>query len=159
MSSFFELSPAAQYFLLLVLIVVPLVGIGSYIRIRSGKSLRPKRQRYVATIVMQLIILVVTILAAHSEGIALLGRQWGSPFIWLVVAGYMALLAMRLRAAWAKLSDERKEQARRLLPDDPSLMRLWVESRRWQESARSSPTADSPTSCCAGLDSISHGCC
>ena len=86
MSSFFELSPAAQYFLFLVLIFVPLAGIASYIHIRSGKPLRPKRQRYVATIVMQLIILAVTIWAARSEGIALLGREWGNPFIWLVVA-------------------------------------------------------------------------
>jgi membrane protease YdiL (CAAX protease family) len=126
MISLFELSPAAQYFLFLALIFVPLAGIASYIHVRSGKPLRPKRQRYVATIVMQLIILVVTILAAHSEGIGLLGRKWGHPFIWLVVAGYMALLAVRLRSAWSKLSDERKEKARRLLPDDPSLMRLWV---------------------------------
>jgi membrane protease YdiL (CAAX protease family) len=75
---------------------------------------------------MQLIILVVTILAARSEGITLLGRKWGNPFIWLAVAAYMVLLAVRLRAAWTKLTDERKQKARRLLPDDPSLMRLWV---------------------------------
>ncbi len=126
MNSFFELSSTAQYFFFLVLIFIPLAGIASYIRIRSGKPLRPKRQRYVATIVMQLIILVVTIMAARSEGIELLGGQWGNPLIWVVVAGYMALLTVRLRVAWVKLSDKRKEKARRLLPDDPSLMRLWV---------------------------------
>ncbi|MFY9560709.1 MAG: CPBP family intramembrane glutamic endopeptidase [Terriglobales bacterium] len=126
MSFFFELSAAAQYFLFLVLIFVPLAGVAGYFRIRSGKPLRPKRQRYVATMVIQFIILVVTIMAARSEGIELLGRQWGNPLTWLVVAGYMVLLTLRLRHAWAKLSDERKEKARRLLPDDPSLMRLWV---------------------------------
>ena len=126
MSSFFELSAAAQYFLFLALIFVPLAGIASYIRIRSGKPLRPKRQRYVATIVMQSIILLVTIVAARGEGIALLGRKWGNPFVWLVVAGYMTLLTVRLRSTWAKLSDERKQKARILLPDDPSLMRLWM---------------------------------
>ena len=126
MSSFFALSSAAQYFLFVALIFVPLAGIASYLRIRSGKPLRPKRQRYVATIVMQFVILVVTLLAARAEGITLLGRQWGSPLTWLVVAGYMVLLTFRMRHAWARLPDERKEKARRLLPDDPSLMCLWV---------------------------------
>ncbi|MBI1740596.1 MAG: CPBP family intramembrane metalloprotease [Acidobacteriales bacterium] len=126
MSSFFELSTAAQYFLFLVLVLVPLAGVVGYFRIRSGKPLRPKRKRYIATIAMLLTILVVTLAAAWNEGITLLGSQWGSPLIWLAVAGYMALLSFRLRAAWAKLSDERKEKARRLLPDEPSLMRLWV---------------------------------
>lgn len=126
MQVFFELSTAAQYFLFLVLIFVPLAGVAGYFRIRSGKPLRPKRQRYVATTVMQFVILVATLMAAQSEGIELLGRQWGNPLIWLAVAGYMVLLTLRLRVAWAKLSDDRKEKARRLLPDDPSLMRLWV---------------------------------
>jgi membrane protease YdiL (CAAX protease family) len=126
MTSFFALSPPAQYFLFLTLIFIPLAGIASYIRIRSGKPLRPKRQRYIAAIVMQLIILTATVLAAHAEGITLLGRRWGNILIWIGVAAYMAFLTVRLRAAWAKLSDDRKEKARILLPDHPSLMRLWV---------------------------------
>lgn len=126
MTSFFSLSAAAQYFLFLVFVFVPIAGVAGYFRIRSGKPLRPKRQRYVATIVMQAIILVVTLFAAREEGITLLGNKWGSPLAWLAVAAYMVVLTFRLRAGWAKLSDERKQQARRLLPDDPSLMRLWV---------------------------------
>lgn len=126
MTSFFSLSAAAQYFLFLVFIFVPVAGVAGYFRIRSGKPLRPKRQRYVATIVMQAVILVVTLVAARSEGIELLGKKWGHPAVWLAVAAYMVLLTYRLRFAWTKLSDERKQQARRLLPDDPSLMRLWV---------------------------------
>ena len=126
MFSFLEFSPAAQSFLLFVLIFVPVAGIAGYFRIRSGRPLRPKRQRYIATMIMQFIILAVTLIAARAEGIQLLGREWGSSLIWLAVAGYMVLLTLRLRHAWPKLSDERKKQASRLLPDDPSLMRLWV---------------------------------
>ena len=126
MTSFYALSLPAQYFLFLTLIFIPLAGIASYIRIRSGKPLRPKRQRYIAAIVMQLVILTVTVLAAQAEGITLLGRRGGNIFTWIGVAAYMAFLTMRLRAAWAKLSDARKEKALILLPDDPSLMRLWV---------------------------------
>jgi membrane protease YdiL (CAAX protease family) len=69
---------------------------------------------------------MVTMLAARTMDITLLGRQWGNPLIWMAVAAYMALLTVRLRGAWTKLSDERKQKARILLPDDPSLMRLWV---------------------------------
>jgi membrane protease YdiL (CAAX protease family) len=126
MTRFFELSTVTRYFLVIVLVFVPVSGIVGYFRIRSGKPLRPKRQRYRVIIVVQFIILVITLLAARREGIELLGRQWGSPEIWLITAGYMGLIIWRGRRAWAKMSADRMEKARRLLPDDPSLMRLWV---------------------------------
>jgi len=126
MSSFFSLAAAAQYFFFLVFIFIPVAGVAGYLRIRSGKPLRPKRQRYLGTMGMQVFILAVTLWAARSEQIELLGRQWGNPLIWLTVAAYMVLLTLRVRTAWAKLPDTRKAQAARLLPDDPSLMRLWV---------------------------------
>jgi membrane protease YdiL (CAAX protease family) len=126
MTRFFELSTVARYFLLIVLVFVPVSGVVGYFRIRSGKPLRPKRQRYRVIIVVQFIILVITLLAARREGIELLGRQWGSPEIWLITAGYVGLIIWRGRRAWAKMSADRMEKARRLLPDDPSLMRLWV---------------------------------
>jgi membrane protease YdiL (CAAX protease family) len=126
MNAFFELSAPAQYFLVLVLILVPAMGVAGYFRIRSGKPLRPKRQRYASIIVVQLFILLLTLKAAQEQGIELLGRRWGDPLIWLITAAYLAFLALRLRHAWAKMSAERLEKARLLLPDDPSLMRLWV---------------------------------
>lgn len=126
MKAFFELSVAARYFLFIVLIFVPVSGVVGYLRIRSGKPLRPKRQRYRVIIVVQFIVLLVTLWAAHREGIVLLGREWGSPAIWLITAGYAGLIIWRGRRAWARMSADRMEKARRLLPDDPSLMRLWV---------------------------------
>jgi membrane protease YdiL (CAAX protease family) len=126
MAFFLSLSPAALYFFFLVLVFVPLAGVASYFRIRSGKPLRPKRQRYVVTMAVQVVILGVTFWAARSEEVELLGTRGGNPLVWLAVAGYMVLLTIRIRTAWTKLSDSRKKQAARLLPDDPSLMRLWV---------------------------------
>jgi membrane protease YdiL (CAAX protease family) len=126
MKAFWELSWVARSFLFLVLVVVPALGVAGYLRIRSGKPLRPKRQRYRIIIVVQFIILLITLWAAHREGIELLGRQWGSPAIWLIAAGYAGLIVWRGRHAWARISADRLEKARRLLPDDPSLMRLWV---------------------------------
>lgn len=126
MKAFFALSSVAQYFLFLVLIFVPVAGVAGYLRIRSGKPLRPKRQRYYSIIVMQCVILVVTLGAAWRERIELLGSVGGDPLLWLGVIAYLALLAFRVPRAWAKKSPGKLEQARRLLPDDVSLMRLWV---------------------------------
>ena len=126
MKALFELSWVALFFLFVVLVVVPALGVAGYLRIRSGKPLRPKRQRYRIIIVVQLIILLITLWAAHREGNELLGRQWGTPEIWLITAGYAGLIVWRGRHAWARMSAARLEKARRLLPDDPSLMRLWV---------------------------------
>ena len=126
MKAFFELSAAADYFLFIVLVFVPAAGIAGYLRIRSGKPLRPKRARYRVIIVVQSIILLITLWAARREGIQLLGRQWGNPAIWLVTAAYAALFVWRARSAWTRMSPARLEKARRVLPDDPSLMRLWV---------------------------------
>lgn len=126
MRGFFELSTVARYFLFIVLVFVPASGVVGYLRIRSGKPLRPKRQRYRIIIVAQFIILILTLLAARREGIQLLGRQWGSPALWLVTVGYTGLIIWRGRRAWARMTADRLEKARRLLPDDPSLMRLWV---------------------------------
>jgi membrane protease YdiL (CAAX protease family) len=127
MKSFFALSSLAQYFLFLVLIFVPVAGVASYLRIRSGKPLRPKRQRYYSIIVVQGVILVVTLGAAWREGIELLGRTGGDPLIWLGAIAYLAFIALRVPRAWAKKKNPaRLEQARRFLPDDVSLMRLWV---------------------------------
>jgi membrane protease YdiL (CAAX protease family) len=126
MKAFLELSWVAQSFLFVVLVVVPALGVAGYLRIRSGKPLRSKRQRYRIIIGVQFIILLITLWAAHREGIELLGRQWGNPEIWLITAGYAGLIVWRGRHAWARMSAARMEEARRLLPDDPSLMPLWV---------------------------------
>jgi membrane protease YdiL (CAAX protease family) len=126
MKAFVELPIITQYFLFIVLVFIPVAGVVGYLRIRSGKPLRPKRQRYRVIILIQFIILLITLLAARREGIELLGRQWGSPALWLITAGYTMLIVWRGRRAWARMSADRLEKARRLLPDDPSLMRLWV---------------------------------
>jgi len=126
MRSFFALSTLAQYFLFMTLIFVPAAGIASYIRIRCGKPLRPKRQRYRSVIVVQLVMLVITLGAAQRQGIVLLGSVGGDPLIWLGAAVFLAMVARRMPREWPKKSAERLEQARRFLPDDPSLMRLWV---------------------------------
>jgi membrane protease YdiL (CAAX protease family) len=127
MKSFFHLSFIAQYFLFIVFVLAPIGGIVGYWRIRIGKPQRPKRQRYRTMIVAQLVILMLTLVAAYRENIPLLWPRWGNVNVWIFAAVYLAFIAWKMPRAWTKLSPERLEKARRLLPDDPSLMRLWVQ--------------------------------
>ena len=112
--------------MLQVLVAAPALGITSYIRIRSGKPLPPKARRYRSMIVFQLLLLVISVLAARQARVPLLGGQFPGPVAWLLAGGYLILLALRLRRAWSKLNSERREQARIVLPDHLSLMRTWV---------------------------------
>lgn len=121
-----QLGPWGEFFMILVLLIFPALGIASYIRIRSQKPLPPKTRRYRSTIAIELLLLVVTVLAAREARVPLLGPQFPGPVAWLMAAAYFAFLTWRIRHAWSKLSPERLEKARIMLPDDPSLMRMWV---------------------------------
>jgi len=70
--------------------------------------------------------MVITMLAAREQRVHILAGPFPSLTVWLVAAGFLLVMGLRLRQAWAKLSTERLEQARILLPDHPSQMRLWV---------------------------------
>ena len=115
-----------RYFMVLALVVVPALGVASYLRIRSGKPLPPKARRYRSVIAFQLVMLLITVLAAREAGSPLLGPHFPGPVAWLIAGGTFVFLAFRLREAWPKLSPERRQRARIVLPDHPSLMRMWV---------------------------------
>ena len=121
-----EMGLWGRYFMVLALIVMPALGVASYIRIRSGKPLPPKPRRYRSMIVFQLLLLLITVLAAREAGAPLLGRKFPGLLAWLIASAYFVFLTVRLRRAWAKLTPERRERARIVLPDHPSLMRMWV---------------------------------
>lgn len=77
-------------------------------------------------IAFQLVLLLITVLAAREAGAPLLGNRFPGPVAWLIAGGYLIFVALRLRRVWPKLSPERRERARIVLPDHPSLMRMWV---------------------------------
>jgi len=122
----FEMGFWGRYFMVLALMVMPALGVASYIRIRSGKPLPPKPRRYRSMIVFQLLLLLITVQAAREAGAPLLGRAFPGPLAWLIAGAYFVFLTVRLRRAWPKLTLERRERARIILPDHPSLMRMWV---------------------------------
>jgi len=115
-----------QQFMLWVLILIPVLGIVGYIQVRRKKTLPPKPQRYRRALIGQAGFLVITVLAAREQRVNIVAGPFPSLSLWLVAAGFLLVIGLRLRRAWAKLSPERLEQARILLPDHPSQMRWWV---------------------------------
>jgi membrane protease YdiL (CAAX protease family) len=105
---------------------MPILGIAGYIHIRSGKPLPPKSRRYRSMIVFQWLLLLITVAGARESGEPLLGGRFPGPLAWLIAAAYLTFFTFRLRRVWVKLSPERRDQSRVLLPDHPSLMRKWV---------------------------------
>lgn len=105
--------------MLLTLVLMPIMGIAGYIHIRRGKPLAPKRRRYRSMIVFQSLLLVITVAGARESGEPLLGHEFPGLAAWLIAGAYLAFFTFSLRRAWAKLSPERRERARVLLPTIP----------------------------------------
>jgi membrane protease YdiL (CAAX protease family) len=113
-------------YLLWVLGVMPFSGVYSYFRVRAGKPLAPKNRRYRAMILMQLLIVFVTLEVAKKNGAALFAGNWPAVWIWVVSGLYLGLIALRLNTAWGRMSAERKQRARLLLPDRPRQIWYWL---------------------------------
>ena len=118
--------PGMRVFLTYVLLGMPALGIASYFRVRSGKPLPPKTRRYNAVLVLQVLLVTLTLFVAKSNQVELFGPDWPSPWTWGIALGYLALIAMRLNRALPRISPERKQRARLLLPEDWSQMRVWI---------------------------------
>jgi uncharacterized protein len=116
----------AYLYLTWVIVVMPVMGIRSWYRIRSGKPLPAKHKRYRAMILFQVWIFVLTCVVMQDCGVHLFSRRWPPFWAWLMAAGYMALIAQRVHVGWRKISSERRENARRLLPETSRHLRYWI---------------------------------
>ena len=115
-----------RIFLTYVLLGMPALGVASYFRVRSSKPLPPKSRRYPVIIALQVCLLALTLTVASRDEVELFRPNWPSLWTWLIAAGYLALIALRLNRALPKISQERKKRARLLLPEDWSQMRVWI---------------------------------
>lgn len=113
-------------YLLYVLLLMPALGVVSYFRLKSGKPLPPKNRRYAAMIAMQVFLVGFSLTVARQNRLDLFGRNGPAVWSWLGAALYLGFIALRLNAAWPRLSAERKQRARLLLPETPREMRYWV---------------------------------
>jgi membrane protease YdiL (CAAX protease family) len=112
-------------YLLMVLGWVPVIGVLSYLRLKSGKPLPPKSRRYRGGIALQIVLLGYSLVIAQQHRVDLLGRVPGI-WTWLAAAIYLMWIAFRLHRAWKKLNAQRKQRARILLPENPGELRYWV---------------------------------
>jgi uncharacterized protein len=115
-----------RVFLTFVLLGMPAVGVASYFRVKSGQPLPPKLRRYRAVIVLQIFIISFTIIVAKRNAVEIFGPVWPSLWSWALAAAYMLLIGLSLRRGFRRLSEQRKERARILLPDDEAQFRLWI---------------------------------
>ena len=115
-----------EFFMVQVLITAPALGIFSYLRIRSGKPLPPKRRRYRSGLVIQALLLLITTVAAREQRVPVIAGPMPGLGAWLIAAAFLAMLGFRTRRALPKLSPARVERIRIILPDDGSQMPYWV---------------------------------
>jgi hypothetical protein len=112
-------------YLSMVLGGMPVMGVRSYLRLKSGKPLPPKSRRYRGMIALQIVLLGYSLVVAQQNRVDLLGRVPGI-WTWLAAAVYLTWIAFRLHRAWKKLNAQRKQRARILLPENPGELRYWV---------------------------------
>src|SRR5205085_851304 len=79
-----------------------------------------------AMILFQVWIFILTCVVMQDTGVHLFSHRWPPFWAWLVAAGYMALIGQRVSVAWRKISSERKEKVRRLLPETSEHLRYWI---------------------------------
>ena len=115
-----------EFFLLQVLVTAPVLGIVSYLRIRSGKPLPDKRRRYRTGLFIQALLLLITMLAARAQRVPIIAGPLPGFTAWFLAAAFLSVLALRTRRALPKLSPARLERVRIILPDDASQMPYWV---------------------------------
>jgi len=121
-----ELGFWGQFFILQVLLTAPLLGIVSYLRIRSGKPLPSKRRRYRSGLVIQALLLLITMLAAREQRVPILAGPMPGLGAWLLAGAFLSVLGLRTKRALPKLSPARMERIRIILPDEASQMPYWV---------------------------------
>jgi membrane protease YdiL (CAAX protease family) len=113
-------------FLVFVLLLMPTLGVLSWFRVKSGKPLLPKNRRYRTMIALQLVLLALASLTARQNSLRLLDAHWPAAWVWAVAAAYLTFIAVRLHFGWRRLSEERKQRARLVLPENASQMRYWI---------------------------------
>jgi membrane protease YdiL (CAAX protease family) len=77
-------------------------------------------------ILTQWLLVFVTLEVAKTNGTALFAGDWPAGWIWVVSLLYLGLIALRLNSAWGRMSTDRKQRARLLLPERPRQMWYWL---------------------------------
>ncbi len=77
-------------------------------------------------IVLQVLLFAITSLAAKLNNFSLFGSARPPTWTWAIAAGYLLLMAVRVKIGWRKVTEERKQRARLTLPENQAQMRYWI---------------------------------
>jgi hypothetical protein len=75
---------------------------------------------------MQILLFGMASVPASKNGVMLFAPARISAWIWLAAAAYLAFIAVRTKIRWPRLSTERRQKARTILPENPSEMLYWI---------------------------------
>ena len=119
--------PAGQIaFLFILFVFAPTLSFLSYFHLKKKLPLSPKRRRYLATIAMQMILLVLGLRLALYLSPPWFHPRWGPPEAFLIggsVAGAAMLGAYR---KWKRPAGLENQTAATLLPVSAGEMLLWA---------------------------------
>ncbi len=106
---------------------MPLMGVYSYFRLKSGKLLAPKKRRYASMIALQCLLLVMSWEVTHQNRLQFFFNTSGlAAWMWIASAAWLALVALRLKSGWRRITPERRQRARLSLPENTSDLRYWI---------------------------------
>jgi membrane protease YdiL (CAAX protease family) len=113
-------------FLFFVLLLMPVLGVLSWYRLRNNEPRGTKPQRYRGTILIQLSLLGFSLLVASHEGFNLFPSFSASIYAWSLAALFLWSVLRKLQAKWGRLAPERKRRISWTLPETPLEMKYWT---------------------------------
>jgi len=113
-------------FLLWTLVLMPLLGVYSYFRLKSKTPIPPKKRRYRSIIVFQLFLWMLCWMATRENGFRFFDTRGLSTWFWLLAVSWLLFVVARTKHTWSRITTDRKEKARRTLPENGSEMRYWI---------------------------------
>lgn len=108
------------------LVLMPIAGVYSHFRLKSGKPLPPKKRRYRAMIPLQCLLLMASWRASLENRLHFFDTAKLPVWYWPLAVGWLVFVAVRMKSGWSRITAERKKSARLTLPENSSEMRYWI---------------------------------
>lgn len=116
---------STSFFLVWVLLFMPLLGVLSYFRVKSGRPLAPKRRRFVVTMVAELLLLGLALNAA-PRGLVLFPKTLPDGTTLFYAALCLGAFLVGVARGIKRMPAERREKARVRMPENPQEFLLWA---------------------------------
>jgi len=112
--------------LLMVFAVIPALAVKAYYHLRSGKPLQPKKKRFLSTILVQLMLLLIAMGSANRQGLHLWQTKFPTSVECLMGLLLISAVYVRLRRSWSRRPDAHLAHSRLLLPENSAELKYWV---------------------------------